>query len=196
MTRAMQYRMFWLSLSTMIDAGLPVLRSLNILIGQYSDNDKFQRGIKKIAEDIQAGCTFAEAMSASGMFSRAEVSAIRAGEVGGMLEVVTSRISSGQIPSRADQYYTFYQVLGSMITCGVPILQALKISMNGLDEPLKKAIQDISDSIKEGDTLAAPMDASQEFSSLDSNLVDIGEESGCLDAMLLRLAKLSQQIKF
>jgi type II secretory pathway component PulF len=44
--------------------------------------------------------------------------------------------------------------------------------------------------------MAAPMEESGEFSPMEVNLVDIGEECGCLDTMLLRIAKLCEPIDF
>ena len=196
MVRAWQYRIFWFSLSNLLQSGIPLLRSLNVIIAQLSDKDKFGLGIKQIAASVQAGRTFAEAMAASNMFSPAEVNTVHAGEAIGNLELVALRIANGQIPSRADQYIAFYQTLGSLLRSGVPLLPSLRISENVFDEPFKKVIEKIYNSVKGGDSIAAPMDETGEFAATEVNLIDLGEETGQTDEMLLRLADLSRQVVF
>jgi type II secretory pathway component PulF len=191
----MQQRMFWQSFAVMIDAGMSVSRVLNIIINQ-DWGGKFGDGIRRIAEDIQGGKTLSEAMALSTLFSGTEINIIRAGEVGGILEVVAWRLAKRSVITRADQYLHFYKNLATLLTSGVPVLSSLKLSANGLDEPLRLAIMKIHDSIREGDTMAAPMEESGEFSPMEVNLVDIGEECGCLDTMLLRIAKLCEPIDF
>lgn len=202
MVRAMQHHMFWKDLAALIDSGtsanqpgITMTRSLLILQFQMSERDNFGSGIKAIYEDILAGSTFSEAMKKSGMFSSNEVMAVLAGEVGGTLDVVVNRLASGKIPTRADQYQQFYQTLVGLCSCGVPMLTAFKRCRQGLDEPLAQAVDAIHASIKEGDTTAAAMDESHQFSALDVNLVDIGEETNSLDRMFSRLADLSGPLK-
>jgi type IV pilus assembly protein PilC len=80
-------------LSTLIDAGLPLLRSLNVLIVQLKPC-KLRDVLREISSDIQQGSTFAEALAKHPKaFDRLYVNMVRAGEVGGMLEVVLSRLA-------------------------------------------------------------------------------------------------------
>lgn len=196
MTRATQYRIFWFELGTMLESGLPLLRALNVIIAQSNNSDMFTKALRKICGDIQAAekKTFSQAMADSGIFSSAEITAVKAGEVIGNLETICYRIASGKIPSRADQFCTFYKALSGLTTSGVPILQTLRICQEGLDQPFKDVVQKIYDSIAQGDTIAATMDESRFFSALECNIVDVGEETGCFDQMVYRLAKLSEPI--
>ncbi|HRK35758.1 MAG TPA: type II secretion system F family protein, partial [Candidatus Hydrogenedentes bacterium] len=85
----------------------------------------------------------------------------------------------------------FARTLGTLITSGVPILQSLKITKETIgNEVIENAIMKVHDSIKEGDTIAAPLDASKVFPAMVVNMIDVGEETGSLDAMLLKVADI------
>jgi type IV pilus assembly protein PilC len=284
-------------LSTLIDAGLPLLRSLNVLLAQLKPC-KLRDVLREVSADIQQGSTFAEGLAKHPRaFDRLYVNMVRAGEVGGMLEVVLSRlavfmerrqalkrrvrgalvypiavivIASGivsfllvkVVPIFADVFADFggdlpaptkflmnagqfmqYQwwmlllvanstiislkllsksksikrvtdrvflkipllgdlitkvavarfarTLGTLITSGVPILQALKITKETIgNEVIQNAIQKVHDSIKEGDTIAAPLDESKVFPAMVVNMIDVGEETGQLDSMLMKVADI------
>jgi type IV pilus assembly protein PilC len=81
-------------LSTLIDAGLPLLRSMNVLIAQQKPC-KLRDILRELASDIQSGSTFSEGLAKHPkQFDRLFVNMVRAGEVGGMLEVVLQRIAT------------------------------------------------------------------------------------------------------
>ncbi len=85
----------------------------------------------------------------------------------------------------------FARTLGTLITSGVPILQALKITKETIgNEVVQNAVQKVHDSIKEGDTIAAPLDEAKVFPSMVVNMIDVGEETGSLDAMLMKVADI------
>jgi len=85
---------FTRQLSTMIDAGLPLVRGLDILAAQ-NPNKKFKGIIIKVKEDVEAGSAFAEALGKHPkVFSNLYVQLIRAAETGGVLDVVLQRLSS------------------------------------------------------------------------------------------------------
>jgi type IV pilus assembly protein PilC len=85
----------------------------------------------------------------------------------------------------------FARTLGTLITSGVPILQAMKITKETIgNEVIQNAVQQVHDSIKEGDTIAAPLDASKVFPPMVVNMIDVGEETGNLDAMLMKVADI------
>jgi len=284
-------------LSTLIDAGLPLLRSLNVLITQLKPC-KLRDILREIASDIQSGSTFAEALSKHPkQFDRLFVNMIRAGEVGGLLEIVLQRLATymerrealkrrvrsaliypiaviliatgivmfllfkvvpvfadifkefgGELPAptrfliAAGDFVIykwwlmissvcwfiiglkvafkfkivkrifdrvilkvplvgdlvvkvaaarFSRTLGTLITSGVPILQALKITRETIgNEVIQNAIDMVYDSVKEGDTIAAPLDKSKVFPSMVVNMIDVGEETGSLDAMLNKVADI------
>ncbi len=85
----------------------------------------------------------------------------------------------------------FSRTLGTLITSGVPILQSLRITKETIgNEVIENAIQKVHDSIKEGDTIAAPLDEAKVFPSMVVNMIDVGEETGSLDAMLSKVADI------
>ena len=83
----------------------------------------------------------------------------------------------------------FTRTLGTLISSGVPILEALAIVKNAIgNEVLARAIDQVYESIREGDTISDPLAASDLFDDLVINMVDVGEETGELDKMLLKIA--------
>ena len=284
-------------LSTLIDAGLPLLRSINVLIMQLKPC-KLRDILKEVREDIQSGSTFSEGLAKHPKeFDRLYVNMVRAGEVGGMLEVVLQRLAqfmerrqalkrrvkgamvypiavllvatgivwfllSYVVPEfavifedfgaklpwmtqflikcgdfarfewwKVSLYFNgtiitikilskihvvkrimdrvvlrvplvgdlvtkvavarFSRTLGTLITSGVPILQSLRITKETIgNEVIENAIQKVHDSIKEGDTIAAPLDEAKVFPAMVVNMIDVGEETGSLDAMLMKVADI------
>jgi type IV pilus assembly protein PilC len=84
---------FTRQLATLIDAGLPILRSLRILEEQV-ESVVFKDIIAKIAKDIEGGSTLSEAMGKyPKIFDNLYVAMVRAGEIGGVLEAVLNRIA-------------------------------------------------------------------------------------------------------
>ncbi|MBI1320882.1 MAG: type II secretion system F family protein [Candidatus Hydrogenedens sp.] len=284
-------------LSTLIDAGLPLLRSLNVLIAQQKPS-KLRDILREISQDIQSGGTFADALAKHPkQFDRLYVNMVRAGEVGGMLEVVLQRLAifmekrqalirrvrgamiypiavlliaagivafllvkvvpvfaeifeefGGELPAptkfliacgdfmlyswwklvvainailiafklsrqskAVNRFYDivslkmpligdfvtkvsvarFARTLGTLITSGVPILQALKITRETISNSvIQDAVDKVHDSIKEGETIAAPLDETKTFPAMAVNMIDVGEETGQLDAMLVKVADI------
>jgi type IV pilus assembly protein PilC len=85
----------------------------------------------------------------------------------------------------------FARTLGTLMDSGVPVLQALTIVKETLDnEIIMQAVQEIHDSIKEGEPMAAPVEANRIFPPLFGGMVEVGEETGELPAMLLKVADL------
>ena len=284
-------------LSTLIDAGLPLLRSINILIVQQKAS-KLKDILREMTADIQSGSTFSDALAKHPKyFDRLYVNMVRAGEVGGMLEVVLQRLSIFMerrqalkrkvkgamiypiavltiaagivwflltyiVPEFATVFKDFgaklppmtlilieigdfcrfkwwivllsitttlnvikilskikltkrimdrvvlklplvgdlvtkvavarfARTLGTLITSGVPILQSLKITKETIgNEVIENAIMKVHDSIKDGDTIAAPLDESKVFPAMVVNMIDVGEETGSLDSMLMKVADI------
>ncbi|MGE5284026.1 MAG: type II secretion system F family protein [Actinomycetota bacterium] len=79
--------------ATMIDAGLPLVQCLDIL-GLQQENPAFKKVILKIKEDVESGSTFADALSKHPkVFDPLFVNLVAAGEVGGMLDTILSRLA-------------------------------------------------------------------------------------------------------
>lgn len=284
-------------LSTLIDAGLPLLRCINVLIAQLKAS-KMRDILREVSADIQAGSTFAEALSKHPkQFDRLYVNMVRAGEVGGMLEVVLQRLAifmerrqalkrrvrsaliypiaviliatgivgfllakvvpvfaeifeefEADLPAPTQFLVTvgdfvlykwwliisivcwiiiviklmmqskqvkhvfdriilrvplvgdliikvsvarFARTLGTLITSGVPILQGLKITRETIsNEVVQNAVDNVYDSVQDGGTIAAPLDASKVFPPMVVNMIDVGEETGALDSMLIKVADI------
>lgn len=87
------------------------------------------------------------------------------------------------------QVSRFARTLGTLMASGVPILQALQIVRDTAgNRVLVKAIQSVHDSVKEGESVAMPMEASGVFPGMVVSMVDVGEETGALPEMLVRIA--------
>ncbi|MBI5153737.1 type II secretion system F family protein [Candidatus Poribacteria bacterium] len=84
---------FTRQLATLIDAGLPILRSLFIL-SEQSESVVFKEKIAKISKDIEGGSSLSEALSKHPkVFDNLYVNMVRAGEIGGVLEAVLNKIA-------------------------------------------------------------------------------------------------------
>lgn len=286
-------------LATLIHAGLPLLRGLHVLERQEK-NPALKKAVREIAESIEGGSTFGDALAQHPrIFNRLYINMVRAGEAGGLLDVVLERLASymekaqkvknkiasamtypivvllvssaimvflmvaiipkfeeifadmldgralppltlfvmgvsarikdswpimlaaiaglfalaavlrrfraGRVVldslklalpvfgnlSRMGLLARFARTLGTLMESGVPILQALAIVKETLDnEIVSKAIQDIHDNIKEGESMAVPVEANRIFPPIFGGMVEVGEETGELPAMLVKVADL------
>ncbi len=85
---------FTRQLSTMIDAGLPLVRGLDIIASQHP-NQKFKQIIVRVKEDVEAGSTFSDSLAKHPkVFSNLYTQLIKAGETGGVLDVILQRLAS------------------------------------------------------------------------------------------------------
>ncbi len=83
----------------------------------------------------------------------------------------------------------FTRTLGTLIAAGVPILEAINITRETSgSEVYARALGKVHDSIREGDTFAEPLRATRVCDSLVVNMIDVGEETGDLDKMLMKIA--------
>jgi type IV pilus assembly protein PilC len=83
----------------------------------------------------------------------------------------------------------FARTFGTLIQSGVPHLEALEIVKGSVPNILlEEAVDRIHASIKEGEGIARPMGASGIFDDVVVNMVDVGEETGELDRMLVKIA--------
>lgn len=84
---------FTRQLSTLQDAGLPILRSLRILEGQ-SKPGPLKNSLVGVIEDVESGNTLSEAMAKQPKaFDNLYVNMVKAGEAGGALEVILQRLA-------------------------------------------------------------------------------------------------------
>jgi type IV pilus assembly protein PilC len=288
---------FTRQLATLIDSGLPLLRSLNVLANQERDK-VLKKTINELADSVQGGSTFSDALSLHPrIFNNLFVNMVKAGEVGGVLELVLNRLSEFQekaakiknkvlsamvypiivmtmaigilcfllvfiVPrfevifhdllgdkplppvtqfvlgvsgfmqndglvllaavvaivmlynfigrtrrgrlaidtfklrmplfgnlNRKTAISRFARTLGTLVTSGVPILQALNITRETAgNAAIARAIGRVHDSVKEGESIVQPMEASKSFPPMVVSMVDVGEETGKLPEMLLKIA--------
>jgi len=83
----------------------------------------------------------------------------------------------------------FARTLGTLVANGVPILQALNIVKETTGNVVVgRVISTVHDSVKEGETIAAPLKASRVFPAMVAGMVDIGEQTGALPDMLMKVA--------
>jgi type IV pilus assembly protein PilC len=83
----------------------------------------------------------------------------------------------------------FSRTLGTLVTSGVPILQALNITRDTAGNVVvSDAIDKVHEAVKEGESIVSPMQTSSVFPSMVISMVDVGEETGQLPEMLLKVA--------
>jgi len=85
---------FFRQFSTMVDAGVSLVRCLNVL-GEQTQNPRLRRIIVDIQHEVEAGQTLSKSMSKfPSVFNNLTIGLVRAGEVGGVLEETLQRLST------------------------------------------------------------------------------------------------------
>ena len=286
---------FTRQLATLVDAGLPLLRGLRVL--EKQERNATLKGIlAQLATSIEGGSTFSEALAQHPkVFNRLFVNMVKAGELGGVLEVVLKRLAEfsekaqkikgkvkaalfypiavlivaigimillmtfvvpkfkdvfagmgfelpgftvfvlavsdlvrlhilptmgglavlvvlfllfiktkfgrrlwdktklvmppvGQVISKVS-ISRFCRTLGTLVSSGVPILQALTIVKETAGNVIiANAVAKVHESVKEGETITAPLESSRVFPPMVVSMVDVGEQTGALPEMLLKIA--------
>jgi type IV pilus assembly protein PilC len=83
----------------------------------------------------------------------------------------------------------FARTLGTLLGNGVPVLQALNIVKETTGNVVvSSVISTVHDSVREGETIAVPLKASGVFPAMVAGMVDIGEQTGALPDMLMKVA--------
>jgi len=83
----------------------------------------------------------------------------------------------------------FCRTLGTLLSSGVPIMQALEIVGRASgNEIVAMTVSKVRESIREGESIASPLGASGMFPPMVTQMVAVGEETGNLDAMLSKIA--------
>lgn len=292
--------MIWTrQLATLIDSGLPLLRGLNVLSNQ-EPNPVLKSTVLQLADSVQTGSTFSESLSQHPkVFNKLYVNMVKAGELGGVLELVLNRLAEYQEKAQklknkivsamvypvivifiavaivvflltyivpqfneifenmvtggkeampaltravigASDFLVSYwyiivgivvmivmgfkawastkggrkavdkfklkaplfgpvilkssvarftRTLGTLVTSGVPILQALNITRDTAgNNVVADAIMKVHDAVKEGESMVNPLEASKIFPPMVISMVEVGEETGQLPEMLLKIA--------
>ena len=83
----------------------------------------------------------------------------------------------------------FSRTLGTLVTSGVPILQAIEITGQAAGNAvIEKAMKAVQVSVKEGQSITAPLEKESVFPPMVTQMISVGEETGSLDAMLSKIA--------
>jgi type IV pilus assembly protein PilC len=83
----------------------------------------------------------------------------------------------------------FTRTLGTLMSSGVPVLQALNIVRDTAgNEVIARGVSQIHDAVKEGENMAPPIEATKIFPPMVISMVQVGEESGELPEMLMKIA--------
>ena len=83
----------------------------------------------------------------------------------------------------------FSRTLGTLLSSGVPILGALEITGETTGNMVvTKALDNVRASVKEGQTIAKPLEESKVFPPMVTQMISIGEETGALDVMLSKVS--------
>ncbi|MEM8781563.1 MAG: type II secretion system F family protein [Planctomycetota bacterium] len=83
----------------------------------------------------------------------------------------------------------FTRTLGTLVNAGVPILDAITITADTTGNAIyANALRDVHDSVRQGDSFAEPLRKAKVCDPIVVNMIDVGEETGDLDKMLLKIA--------
>ena len=106
-----------------------------------------------------------------------------------LIDVVKLKIPiMGQILSKTS-IARFTRTLGTLLSAGVPILDALNITRDTVGNVVfENALQKVHDAIREGESFAGPLRQAKVCDSIVTNMIDVGEETGDLDKMLMKIA--------
>ncbi len=116
---------FTRQLATLVNAGLPLMRGIEVLKRQMKDA-QMKEALEGISENIQSGGTFSEALTAyPKIFDNLYVNMVKAGEAGGVLEVVLGRLA--EFAEKSEKIKN--KVKGAMIYPIVVLVAAIGITV-------------------------------------------------------------------
>ncbi|MGV8080656.1 MAG: type II secretion system F family protein [Syntrophales bacterium] len=88
----------------------------------------------------------------------------------------------------------FFRTLGTLLKSGVPLIQAIQNARDVIgNEVVVKSLEALSKRVKEGKGMAGPLSETKIFPSLALSMVKVGEETGQLDNMLLKVASIYEK---
>ena len=83
----------------------------------------------------------------------------------------------------------FSRTLGTLVSSGVPILQAIEITGQASGNTvIENAMAEVQQSVKEGQSITGPLEKVPVFPAMVTQMISVGEETGSLDAMLSKIA--------
>jgi len=179
---------FTRQLATLIDAGLPLLRGLDVLRKQEK-NPTLKRTLQRLAESVEAGSTFSEALAQHPkIFNRLYVNMVRAGEAGGVLDVTLGRLADFQ--EKAQKIKN--KVISAMVYPTVVIFVALSI-VTFLMIVIVPKFQEIFSDMLEGKSLPGLTLFVLEVSNLVKNQFLL--VAGCIAALVIAIKAAGKTVK-
>lgn len=83
----------------------------------------------------------------------------------------------------------FARNLSTLLAAGVPILQALEITSDTVNNgPISDAVRDVQDSVRQGESIANPLSKHEIFPPMVVQMIAVGEETGNVDGMLEKVS--------
>ena len=88
----------------------------------------------------------------------------------------------------------YARTLGALLRSGVPILQALEIVKDTVNnDVMSRAVDDVQLAVKEGSSMAKPLERHTIFPSMVTQMIAVGEETGAVDEMLAKISEFYDQ---
>jgi type IV pilus assembly protein PilC len=86
------------------------------------------------------------------------------------------------------------RILGTLLTGGIPLVQAMETAADSLNTPLlRKAVETAGKTVREGQPLSGSLKASGMFPGLATDMIEVGESTGALPAMLNSVAEFFEE---
>ncbi len=86
------------------------------------------------------------------------------------------------------------RILGTLLTGGIPLVQAMETAADSLNTPLlRRAVETAGKSVREGQPLSGSLKASGMFPGLATDMIEVGESTGALPAMLNSVAEFFEE---
>jgi len=206
--QAEQLRQFLAALTFLVYVGCPLVRALRAIQTDLGDCE-ITEAIGIVGSEIEGGSSLSEAMKVKapeGTFPPIVCTMVRAGEAGGVLDVILQRLVKGiekgvlglERPGRAEftaetaeaERARVWYLLGMLISSGVPVLEAFELVRDDtLDPALQDWLASTKDTLRSGGVIAECMRGSEfQFQDFEIEAIERGEELGDLDTMLFELA--------
>ena len=200
MTKTQQEHLrYWKELASAIKKGTPLLKALGAAEAGLTEA-KLRRAAKAVAVAVNEGATLSEAMGKQrSVFSAHVCALVRAGEAGGVLDVIAERITKahedGTLGPDArgpeGEHARYWRTFGLLLSSGVPILQVLDLVTDTVGWiELANATRAIRKAVADGQDISTAMREFPEvFPEPICLAVETGESEGELDRQACRIAE-------
>ncbi len=157
------------------------------LLGSADEMPALTKVVVGISQNVTEHGLIALGVVVAVVFAIRTLSATRKGRY--LLDVFKLRAPIFGTLFRMGAISTFARTLGTLLTGGVPMLQALNIVKDVAGNlVISTAIAQVHDAVKEGESMVTPLDAAKVFPGMVIGMVQVGEETGALPDMLMKVA--------